>query len=105
MNDNIVLNVRLSTDNDFVDVAAEGGVVPNAGFFVNRDTTDHIRACRDEGGRVNFWTEIFVCFDGHDGESGRVGEWESGKFKSEIRNQKSTIINRQCLVSVSELEE
>ena len=85
MDDDVVLDVGLGADDDFIDISTEGGVVPDAGFLMDCDTPDDVSTACDEGGGGNFWTEIFVGFDGHDRES-------------ENLNQKSTIVIQQSSI-------
>ena len=65
MNDRVVLDVGARADGDFVDVAAEGGVVPNAGFFVDRDAANDIGTGGDEGAFVDFGMKGREGFEGH----------------------------------------
>lgn len=65
VNDRVVLDVGAWAESDFVDVAAERGVVPDAGFLVDRDAADHIGAGGDEGAFVDLWVKGREGFDGH----------------------------------------
>lgn len=65
VNDRVVLDVGARADGDFVDVAAEGGVVPDTGFFVDRDAADHMGAGGDEGAFVDLGVKGREGFDGH----------------------------------------
>ena len=65
VNDRVVLDVGTRADSDFVDVAAEGGVVPDTGFLVNRDAADHIGTGGDEGTFVDLGMKVCDGFDGH----------------------------------------
>lgn len=65
VNDCVVLDVGAWADGDFVDVAAKGGVVPDAGFLVDGDAADHIGAGGDEGAFVDLGVKVCDGFDGH----------------------------------------
>ena len=47
MNDGVVLDVAVVADDDAVDVAAQDGVVPDAGAVAQGDIAHHHRAARD----------------------------------------------------------
>jgi hypothetical protein len=65
VNDRAVLDVGTRADGDFVDVAAEGGVVPDAGFLVDRDAANDIGTGGDEGAFVDLGMKVCDGFDGH----------------------------------------
>lgn len=61
----VVLDIGSRADGNFVDVAAEGGIVPDAGFLVDRDAADHIGTGGDEGAFVDLGVKVCDGFDGH----------------------------------------
>lgn len=65
VDDDVILHIGLRADDDFVDVAAQGRVIPHARKFVKGDAADDVRAGRDEGGWVDFWLVVEERFDGH----------------------------------------
>ena len=65
VNDRVVLDVGAWAESDFVDVAAEGGVVPDTGFLVDRDAANDIGTGGDEGAFVDLGMKGREGFDGH----------------------------------------
>ena len=66
VNDGVVLHIGPRADYDFVDVATQGCMVPNAGFLMQGYPPDDVRAGGDEGAGVDDGRKSSEVFNGHD---------------------------------------
>ena len=65
VDDGVVLDIGARADNDLMDVAPQGDVIPDAYFFMQGDAPDHIRAGGDEHAFVNGWGKFEETLNGH----------------------------------------
>lgn len=65
VDDRVILNVGARAEGDLIDVAAKGGVVPHAGFLVDRDAADHIGTGGNESAFVDLGMKGREGFNGH----------------------------------------
>ncbi len=87
----VVLNVGTRTDHDFIDVAPQRRVVPDAGLIMQGHPPDHIRARCHEGVVGDFRKMIFITLNGHGHIPAKAASDYETKAASRILRQRGIL--------------